>query len=131
MDRNRIEIIAVVLGVCLVFSGLIAGFAGLVIEEEQSHVEKFADKTGTVLTQLTLISGDAALAYKTQDNQYINAESLINAYHGYTDTVTVYSVENGTVISESSAPISFNGAAGLLYSPPGKLIRGVAVSFSQ
>lgn len=128
MGKNRIETVAVILCVGMVIFGLSAGFAGFVIEDKKNHAEQLAEKTGTRLTKLTFNDGTETLAYRMQNGQYVNTESMINAYRGHTDKVIVYNAEDGQVINESTAPISFNGAAGLLYSTPGQLLSRLAVS---
>lgn len=123
MGMDKIEIIAVVFAVLVVFCGIGAGIGGLVIEEAASnHAQVISEKTGAELVKITAADGTSVLAYRTADGQYINAESMIDAYKGYTEDVILYVVEDGSIIGESNAGITFYHGTGLLNSGAGKVL---------
>lgn len=127
MGKITAEVVAIVMAVAMVLFGLSAGFAGLIVEsEEKNQAQDLASKAGLTITKVNFQDGTSALAYKTHSGQYIDLHSMLNAYNGYTDKVIIYNIDGDMVIGESNAPISFNNAAGLIYSAPGYLIRSLS-----
>ncbi len=126
MGMDKIEIIAVVFAVLVVFCGIGAGIGGLVIEEATgNHAQALAEKTGAELVKLTAADGTSVLAYRTADGQYINAESMLDAYKGYTEDIVLYFTENDSIIGEASAGITFYHGTGLWNSGAGKALKGL------
>lgn len=130
MGMNKVEIVAVVIAILVVFAGIGAGIGGLIVQEANgAYAFGLAEKTGTELTKITASDGTAIVVFHTADGMYINARTLINAYNGNTDKVAVYSVDgNGVVNGENSAPITFNHAVGILGSGAGTLLINLATT---
>lgn len=129
MGINTTEIIAVVFAVLVVFCGIGAGIGGRIVEQANgSYAQGLAEKTGTELTKLTASDGSSVAVFRTTDGIYINALSMINAFHGNSDTVIVYNVNGDQILDEQSAPITFNHAAGIFSSSIGTILINLAMA---
>ncbi len=136
MGKNSAEIVAVAIAVLVVFAGIGAGIGGFIVQDASSGFgDAFSQKTGTTMSTVTApddYNVNQIAVFQTPDGVYINAKSLLNAYHGHTDNVVIYNVDaNGKIVGEQTAPITFNHAAGLLNTAAGKILVNLATAANK
>ena len=101
--------ISIIFVVCVVTSGIALGFAGIGVDTASGRqAQAFEENFGVELSVVTTPDGTSIPVAVTQDGYYLNANELLQAYHGEVSSVAVYTIENGIITGQNYYSLSFS-----------------------
>ena len=106
--EKLLSVIAVIFAVCMVTCGIALGFAGIGIDTASGRQTQAIEEMFDVeLAVVTAEDGTSTAVIQT-DGYTIDAAAFINAYHGQTQYVPVYTIENGVITGQNAVIITFS-----------------------
>ena len=107
--ETYLKILAVILAVCAVSTGIALGFSGIgntnAFERQAATLEEWF---GVELMQVTAADGTEISVIKTEEGDCIGAESLIRVYYGDAKYAVIYTIEDGRIVKERTSVITFS-----------------------
>ena len=107
--ETYLKIITIIFAVFMVTTGVALGFSEIGVTTSSSRqAQTLQDSFGVELLSFTAADGTAIPVIRTENGDYIDAASFIQAYYGNTQSAIIYKIENGRIISERTSVITFS-----------------------